>query len=454
MNSNKTENFDLIVLGAGSGGVRASRIAASFGAKVAIIEADRFGGTCVIRGCIPKKLLVYASSFASDFSSSIEYGWKFKEVSHDWKKLIKNKDKEINRLEEIYNTLLKNAGVKIFRGTGSFINKNTILINGQQIMGEKILIATGGVPRTLDINGLKENSITSNEAFELEKLPKTIVIHGSGYIALEFAGIFNSLGSKVHLIFRSELPLRGFDKDIRENIEKIMLERGIKIHSLENIKKIEKNKIGFEICLSSGKKIVCDKIMSATGRKPNVKKLNLEKVGVQLDENQAIIVNKSYKTNVNNIFAIGDVTNRMNLTPVAIEEGQIFAEKQFNNKKRILNYENIPTAVFSQPPIAFVGLNEETANKKFKKIDVFTTSFNPLKNTISGKNEKTLMKMIVCSTTEKILGIHMLGPDAPEIIQGLAIPVNLGAKKSDFDNVMAIHPTSAEEFVLMKTKRK
>ena len=453
MNTKKIEKFDLIVIGAGSGGVRASRVSASFGAKVAIVEASRFGGTCVIKGCIPKKILFYGSALSNDLRYSKQYGWNYGQLYHSWRRLIKSKDKEINRLEKLYKKLLVEANVKIFRGFGRFVDKNTIAINKKLIVGKKILISTGSYPKILDIKGMKENSITSDDVFDLDKVPKRIVIHGSGYIAIEFACIFNSLGSKVSLVMRSKYPLKGFDRDLSYKLLDVIRNKGINIYSNLNIQSIKKNKNAYEISLSNGKTICSEKILSATGRTPNITNLGLKKIGVNLDKEGAVCVNNSYQTNIKNVYAIGDVTNRVNLTPVAIKEGQTFAENQFNNKKNKISYNNIPTAVFSQPPIATVGLTEMQAREKHKNIDVYETSFTPLKNTVSGKKEKSYIKMITNGDTEKVLGIHMIGDDAPEIIQGFAIPVNMGAKKTDFDKVFAIHPTSAEEIVLLKNKK-
>ena len=441
-------DYDLIVIGAGSGGVRASRLSSTYGAKVAIVEESRFGGTCVIRGCVPKKLLVYGSAFNSHFNDAVSFGWTVGDLRHDWSSLIKAKDNELDRLENIYQNMLKNAGVELIEGRGIVVDKNTVVVNDKKFSSKKILIAVGGKPYIPDFPG-NQHVITSNEALDLKNIPKHIIIVGGGYIALEFAGIFNALGSKVEIILRSEKVLRGFDEDVRETITSELIKKGIKIHMNESVKSID-NTDGDLFTVNLNNSIIdVDKIMFATGRKPNTSGLGLEEVGVLMDENGAINVDDSNCSNIETIFAVGDVTNRVNLTPVAINEGRVFAESFFNNNPLKLDYTNIASAVFSQPQIATVGLTESEARRKFD-VNIFISRFNPMKNTISGKKEPTMMKLVVDKLTDKVLGCHMLGDDAAEIIQGLAIAVKCGATKKQFDETVGIHPTSAEEFVTMR----
>jgi len=441
-------DYDLIVIGAGSGGVRASRLASGYGAKVAIVEESRFGGTCVIRGCVPKKLLVYGSLFSSHFDDAVGFGWTVGDVSHDWSSLIQAKDKELNRLENIYKNMLNNAGVELIEGCGAVVDKNTVAVNGMHYSSKKILIAVGGKPYIPDFPG-NQHVITSNEALDLKSLPQHIIIVGGGYIALEFAGIFNSLGTKVEIVLRSEQVLRDFDKDIRETIESELKDKGIIIHKNKSVKSVREADVGKFTVILNDTKIDVDKIMFATGRKPNTLKLGIDEIGVKMDENGAIKVDELNCSNVQTIFAVGDVTDRVNLTPVAINEGRVFAERFFNNNPLKLDYNNIPSAVFSQPQIATVGLTEEEAKRDFD-VNIFISRFNPMKNTISGRKEPTMMKLIVDRLSDKVLGCHMLGDDAAEIIQGLAIAVKCGATKKQFDETVGIHPTSAEEFVTMR----
>ena len=441
-------DYDLIVIGAGSGGVRASRLSASYGAKVAIIEESRFGGTCVIRGCVPKKILVYGSLFASHFDDAKGFGWSITSASHDWESLILAKDKELNRLENIYINMLKNAGVDLITGKAAVRDSNKVEVEGRTYSAEKILVAVGGKPFVPDFPG-KEFIITSNEALDLKSCPKNIIIVGGGYIALEFAGIFNSLGAKVEIILRSNKVLSGFDHDIRNTITSELEKRGVSIYNDQAIKSLKEDKSG-KLKLDLGETILTsDKVMFATGRTPNTLKLGIKEVGVGLNKKGAVIVDDVNCSSIKSIFAIGDVTDRINLTPVAINEGRVFAERFFNNNPIKLDYNNIASAVFSQPQIATVGLTEEQARINFE-VNVFISRFNPMKNTISGRNEPTMMKIVVDKNTDKVLGCHMVGDDAAEIIQGFAIALKCGATKKQFDETVGIHPTSAEEFVTMR----
>ena len=449
-NSNKI--YDLVVIGAGSGGVRAARISASYGAKVAVIEEDRPGGTCVLRGCIPKKLMVYASEFNKQMSDAKKYGWKIDECSHDWDLLNKSLKEELDRLAGIYDNILKNSGCTIIKGVANFISPTRVKVNNNVIEGKKLLISTGGRSWIPDINGVKEHAITSNEALKLPKLPKNISILGSGYIAIEFAFIFRGFGSNVNLIYRSDLPLRGFDKEIRGCLEKELLNKGIKIYPKTKIKNVSKNS-KLDIELDDGKILSSDELLVATGRKANIDNLKLENIGVEISHDRSILVNKNSRTNIETVYAIGDVTDRINLTPVALGEGHAFADREFGNKKRFFEYDNVPCAVFSQPPISFVGFTEEEAVNQGINCEIYTSNFKPLKNTISGNTERSFMKLIVRKEDNVVIGAHMIGSDAPEIMQSIAIAVKAKLKKSDFDLTVGIHPSAAEEFVTMRSQR-
>ena len=449
-NSNKI--YDLVVIGAGSGGVRAARISASYGAKVAVIEEDRPGGTCVLRGCIPKKLMVYASEFNKQMSDAKKYGWKIDECSHDWDLLNKSLKEELDRLAGIYDNILKNSGCTIIKGVANFISPTRVKVNNNVIEGKKLLISTGGRSWIPDISGVKEHAITSNEALKLPKLPKNISILGSGYIAIEFAFIFRGFGSNVNLIYRSDLPLRGFDKEIRGCLEKELLNKGIKIYPKTKIKNVSKNS-KLDIELDDGKILSSDELLVATGRKANIDNLKLENIGVEISHDRSILVNKNSRTNIETVYAIGDVTDRINLTPVALGEGHAFADREFGNKKRFFEYDNVPCAVFSQPPISSVGLTEEEAVNQGINCEIYTSNFKPLKNTISGNTERSFMKLIVRKEDNVVIGAHMIGSDAPEIMQSIAIAVKAKLKKSDFDLTVGIHPSAAEEFVTMRSQR-
>jgi glutathione reductase (NADPH) len=446
-------DYDLIVIGAGSGGVRAGRIAAGHGAKVAVIEGDRPGGTCVIRGCVPKKLLMYAASFSADVEDARGFGWQIDGLSHDWPALIAAKDAEIGRLEGIYRSLLKNAGATLIEGWGRVTGPHEVSVGANVYHADKILIAVGGAPQFIDAPGMKNHAISSNEALDLPVCPKEIAIYGSGYIALEFAGIFNGLGARTHLIYRSELPLRGFDDDVRAHIATALTDRGIILHPETTIDQVTAENGSKQAHLSDGSTLAVDQIMAATGRRPNTANLGLDDLGVKLGKQGEIIVDDMSQTNLPSLYAIGDVTNRINLTPVAIAEGHAFADSEFGNRPRKADHVNVASAVFSQPPIASVGLSEVDAIKAHGKVKVFESQFRAMKNTISGRGEKTYMKLIVEDASDKVVGVHMLGPDCGEIMQGIAIAVKMGATKADFDATIGIHPTAAEEFVTMRTPR-
>ncbi len=446
-------DYDLIVIGAGSGGVRAGRIAAGFGARVAVIEENRPGGTCVIRGCVPKKLLVYGASIVGDLEDAAGFGWKIDRAMHDWPALIAAKNKELERLEGIYRKLLSSAGAELVSGRGKIVGPHQVSVNGRKISSKTILVATGGTPNIPDIPGLRQYAITSTQALDLDNLPDRIIVYGAGYIALEFAGIFNGFGSEVHLVYRGDLPLRGFDDDIRQHMAEALANRGIHIHNGATVTVVRPHNKQLAVKLSDGQVIMSDQILAATGRVPNTQGLGLEAAGVEMTDREAICVDNNSQTNIDSIFAVGDVTDRINLTPVAIAEGHAFADTLFGQKQRQANHKNVASAVFSQPPVASVGLTEEEARQEHGELDVYESRFNPMKNTLSGRNERTYMKLIVASRGQKIVGIHMVGSDSAEIMQGLAIAVNMGATKEDFDAVIGIHPTAAEEFVTMRTKR-
>ena len=445
-------DYELITIGAGSGGVRASRLAGAYGAKVAIVEEIREGGTCVLRGCVPKKLMVYGSHVREELSDAKGYGWTVDSLKHNWQQMIDAKNVELDRLHGIYVNLLENANVERFHGRGTLIDKHTVAVSGQTITADRILIAVGGWPTTPTIPGI-EYAISSNEAMELPDMPERIVIVGSGYIAVEFAGIFNSFGSKVDLAFRAEKVLRGFDGDIRNTLTDEMMKKGIKILPETLPVKIEKMANGFKVHLSNHEAIDADQVLYATGRAPNTSGLGLAEAGVQLDENGAIKVDEWNQSNVDGIYAIGDVTNRINLTPVAISEGRAFSETLYNNNPIKTDYVDVPSAVFSQPPIGSVGLSEHEAKESYKDIDVYLSSFRPMKYTMTNNTERGLQKLIVDRETQRVVGAHMIGVDAPEVIQGIGIAVKMKATKADFDATIGIHPTAAEEFVTMREKR-
>ena len=445
-------DFDMIVIGAGSGGVRAARISASHGARVAVIEESRPGGTCVIRGCVPKKLLVYGAAFANEFEDAAGFGWDIQGASHDWSKLIAAKDKEIDRLEGIYRTLLKNAGATLIEGQGVVAGPHEVRVGDQSYTAERILLAVGGWPFLPEIDGLKENAITSNEVLDLKERPQSILIQGAGYIALEFASLLNALGTQVHLVYRADLPLRGFDEDVRHHVTQALADRGIILHPNTEISSVKAKGAQKLVTFADGKALSVDVVMGATGRKPKVAGLGLEDVGVKMAPNGAVMVDEQSQTSVKSIYAVGDVTDRVNLTPVAIGEGHALADTLFGNNPRIMSHDTIASAVFCTPQIASVGLNEAEARKQ-GDVTIFESRFRAMRNTLSGRQEQTYMKLIVDKKTDLVKGVHMVGPDSAEIMQGIAIAVKMGATKADFDAVVGIHPTAAEEFVTMRSPK-
>ena len=444
--------YDLFVIGGGSGGIRAARLSSSFGARVAIAEEKYLGGTCVNVGCVPKKLFFYASYFSEEFNHAQSYGWYHNNNRFVWNDLIKNKNKEIERLNGIYQKILDDSNVKVFEEHAKIIDPHTIKINNKSITAKYIMIATGGWPYIPNIEG-KELAITSNEAFFLETLPNKIIIVGGGYIAVEFASIFKGLNIETSLIYRGPLFLRGFDKDLREVLSNEMGKKGINLIFNKDIKKIKKINTEISAELDDGQKLISDQVMFATGRRPNCSNIGLDEVGVKLDAEGAIEINSNYQTSISSIYAVGDVTNRINLTPVALAEGSIVANNLFNNTSNIASYENIPTCVFSQPNIATVGLTEDEARKKYKDITVYKSLFTPLKLTLTQSNEKSFIKLITNKKTNLVIGAHMVGENAGEIMQGIAIAIKAGATKDIFDSTIGIHPTLAEEFVTMRNSK-
>lgn len=445
-----TYDYDLFVIGAGSGGVRAARMAASMGVRVAITEDKYLGGTCVNVGCVPKKLFVYASQFQEAFNDASGFGWSVGDTVFDWPTLRDRKNEEILRLNGIYRNLLVNSGCHLIEGRGSLVDDHTVEVDGQQYTAERILVATGGWPFIPDILG-KEHIISSNEVFYLEDFPKRAVVVGGGYIAVEFAGIFAGLGVDTHLIYRGDLFLRGFDRDLREFVAQEVEKKGVNLHFNNNIEAIEKQVDGsLLLTLSDGSQQVTDCVLYATGRVPNVAGLGLDKLGIAQQKNGAIIVNDTFQTNVPSIYAIGDVIDRVQLTPVALAEGMALVRHLYQQGNAQVDYDLIPTAVFCQPNIGTVGLSEEQAREQGIDIDIYRSEFRAMKHTMSGNTERTLMKMIVDKATDKVLGVHMVGPDAGEIIQGMGVALKAGATKAVFDATIGIHPTAAEEFVTMR----
>lgn len=447
-------DYDFFVIGAGSGGVRASRMASSYGAKVGLVEDYRVGGTCVIRGCVPKKLFVYASEYSSAFKDAIGFGWSEEKPGFNWKILKANKNTEISRLEGLYGQNLDNHGVEIIKARGKLLDQHTIELTdadgSRTITADKILIATGAWPSYPDIPGI-EHAISSNEVFEFEQLPKRITVVGGGYIAVEMAGIFNGLGVETALLYRGEEILRGFDLEIRAKLREEMIKKGVDVRIHTNVTEIVKRGDEYLLNLSGGNEIVTDCVMYATGRKANTSDIGLEELGVELKDNGEIIVDEYYKSSVDNIFAVGDVTGGMQLTPIAIKEGAALAATQFNETETFVNYDHIPTAIFSQPPIGTVGLSEEDAREKYgDDLQVYRSEYKSMKFTLSGRDERSLIKLLVDGRSDKVIGAHMIGPDSAEIIQGMAIAIKAGATKAQFDDTVAVHPSSAEEFVLMK----
>jgi glutathione reductase (NADPH) len=445
-------DFDMFTIGAGSGGVASSRRAGAYGARVAICEELRVGGTCVLRGCVPKKLLVYGAQFADAFADAEGFGWTVAAADFDWPKLIAAKDKEIGRLSQIYINMLNNAKVKIIDGRGVVVDPHTVEVNGKRYTAENILVAAGGWPETPQLPGI-EHVISSNEALDLPSLPKRIVIVGGGYIAVEFAGIFNGFGSEVVEIIRRQDVLRGFDEDVRVYLGEEMRGRGIDIRSNAQVARIDKAGGSYVVTTTAGDRIDTDLVMYATGRAPNTKGLGLAELGLELTAHGAIVVDEWQRApKVPNIYAVGDITDRINLTPVAIAEGRAIAETLYNNNPIRMDHADVPSAVFSNPPVGVVGLTEDEALRQYHEIDIYQARFRPMKNTLSGRGERTFLKLVVDAKTDRVVGCHMLGPDAPEIIQGLAIAVKCGATKRQFDQTVGIHPSAAEEFVTLRDK--
>ncbi len=447
-------DYDLFVIGAGSGGVRAARMSASHGAKVAVAEEYRVGGTCVIRGCVPKKLFVYASQFHEEFEDAAGFGWTVPPATFDWATLRDNKDKEIDRLNQIYIRNLSNSGVEIIESRAVLKDVHTVhlVAEDRDVTADKILIATGATANVDERLKGVEHTITSNEAFHLDELPEKVIVAGGGYIAVEFAGIFNGLGIDTTLLYRGEEILRGFDDDLRTTLHEEMEKKGIRIITGSVFTEIEKAGNGYKAHLSNGDVLDTGLVMFAIGRDPNSKNLGLENVGIELGSKGEILVDAYSKTNVDNIYAVGDVTDRANLTPVAIREGAAFAETVFNNNPLAVDHSIIPTAVFSQPEIGTVGLTEEEARATYSEIDIYKSKFRAMKHTLSGRNEQTMMKLIVDAATDKVVGCHIIGPHSGEMIQAIGIAVTVGATKAQFDMTVAVHPTAAEELVTMKEK--
>jgi glutathione reductase (NADPH) len=446
-------DVDLFVIGGGSGGVRAARVAAEHGARVMLAEEYRLGGTCVIRGCVPKKLLVYASRFHGEFEDAAGYGWTVSQTSFDWGTLIANKDREIARLEAAYGTTLAKAGVTVMKTRAVLVDPHTIqLATGDRVRAAYVLIATGGTPSYGDpIPGL-EHAISSNEAFHLPEFPRRVVIQGGGYIAVEFAGIFAGLGSHVTLVYRGDMILRGFDDEVRKHLRVELEARGIRVLTGCKVAAIEKTGEHYSVRLSNGNHVPADRVLFATGRHPNIAKLGLKEAGVETAKNSAIAVDQYSQTSMQNIYAVGDVTNRINLTPVAIREGHAFADTVFGGRPTAGDHTSVPTAVFSEPEVGTVGLTEAEARMQLAQTDIYKAMFKPLKATLSGRDTAVLMKLVVDGLSNRVVGCHVVGEGAAEMAQLAAVAVKMGASKADFDATIALHPSAAEEFVTMRKK--
>ena len=444
-------DFDLFVIGAGSGGVRASRVAAAYGARVAVAEEHKVGGTCVIRGCVPKKLLVYGAHFAEDLDDAAMFGWDVPEKRFDWPTLRDNVLSEVCRLEDAYTETLTNHQVTVFKERATLTGPNSVrLASGKTVTADKILIATGARPLMPDLPGI-EHAISSNETFHLDKLPKRIMIAGGGYIANEFAGIFHQFGSKVTLVNRTDVLLRGYDQQVVDRLLQISIRKGIDFKFHATIDAIEKREDGsLHVRMTGCDDIETDQVLFAVGRRPNVENLGCEAVGVEVGERGEIKVDEDNRTNIPSIFAVGDVTDRVQLTPIAIREGQAFADTFFGKKPHRVDYDCIPSAVFSHPPLAGVGMTEGQARNRLGTVKTFTSDFRPMKNVLAGRNERSLYKLVLDGETNQVVGVHMIGPDAPEILQAAAVAVKARLKKADFDATVALHPTMSEELVLMK----
>lgn len=445
-------DFDLFTIGGGSGGVAASRRAGAHGARVALCEDQAVGGTCVHRGCVPKKLLVYGAHFGAEFEDAAGHGWHVPEPTFDWKKLQEGKDRELTRLDGVYRRLLKESGVRLIEGRGRLVDAHTVEVKGQHYTAKHILVATGSHPFLPELPGI-EHAITSDEALSLPELPRRVGIVGGGYIGVEFAGIFNALGSRVTMFLRGGTVLRGFDEDVRAVLAQEMRKRGIDLRSESLLQGIEKGADGTLSLLTGMETLEVDVVLFATGRVPNTRGLGLAEVGVRLNGRGAVAVDEWSRTSVENIYAVGDVTDRINLTPVAIAEGRAVAETLFHDNPMRMNHTNVASAVFSQPPVGTVGCTEHEARARHGEVDVYVSGFRPMKHVLSGRDERVMLKVIVARDNDRVVGMHMVGADAPEIIQGLAVALTCGVTKRQLDATVGIHPTVAEEFVTMRTRR-
>ena len=449
---NNDNSCDLFVIGAGSGGVRAARISAGLGAKVIVAEGLYLGGTCVNVGCVPKKLYVYGSEFGKAFKDAEGFGWTVGGTSFDWPTLRDNKTREISRLNSIYDRLLEGSGAQVIRGMATLIDAHTVEVNGSRYHTKKILLATGSWPTKPEFPG-NELAISSNEIFDLDAFPQRLLVVGGGYIATEFACIFNGLGAEVTQLYRGDLFMRGFDNDIRAFAAEEIRKTGVDLRFNSNIVSLAQTNEGLDAQLTDGSRIVVDAVLCATGRHPNIEDLGLENTSVKLDARGYVSADEHFQTDEPSIFALGDMTGGPQLTPVAIEQAMAFAQTQFGDAEKVMDYAFIPTAVFCQPNIGTVGLTEEETKARGIDIDVYLSDFKPMKHTLSGRDERTLMKMIVDKSSDRVIGLHMVGPDAGEICQGMAVAMKAGATKADFDSTVGIHPTAAEEFVTMRTAR-
>ena len=440
-------DYDLIVIGGGSGGVRAARIAGSYGKKVALCEADKLGGTCVIRGCVPKKLMVYAAGYQKLFKAAKAFGWNV-DASFDFQTLQSNKEREIKRLNEIYHGLIDKAGVDLYHDHASFVDKHTIQAGDKTITGEHIIIATGGTPHMPDIPGI-EYVINSNNALELKELPQSMLIYGGGYIAVEFAGIFNALGVAVKLVYRGPQLLRGFDDDVAKFAQQSFIDSGIEVITQTSLSAVEKTTQGYQCITEDGQSLETDCVFFATGRRPNIQGLNLNKIGIKTENNGRILVDEQQATNVANIYAVGDVSNVDQLTPVAIKEGHLLVDRLFKDRDQLMEYDFIPSTVFSMPEIGRCGLTEAEACQQYKQVKCYTSEFRAMKYAMSEVHEKTYMKIIVCEDSDRVLGMHVVGVDAGEMIQGFAVAIKQGLTRTQLQKTVGIHPTSAEELVTL-----
>jgi glutathione reductase (NADPH) len=445
-------DFDLFTIGAGSGGVAASRRAGAYGARVAICEESRVGGTCVIRGCVPKKLLVYGAHFRDDFEDAAGFGWTVPEPRFDWARLVAAKDREIDRLNGVYLRLLRDSGVALLEGRARLVDAHTVEVNGKRYSAQHILVATGSRPSLPKVRGI-EHAITSNEALNLPALPKRIAVVGGGYIGVEFAGIFNALGCQVTMLIRGDTVLRGFDDDVRSALTAEMRKKGIQIRCETRVEDIEKRGDALSLMTAEGETLEVDAALYATGRAPNTRGVGLEEAGVRLAESGAVVVDAMSVTSVPSVYAVGDCTDRKNLTPVAIAEGRAVAETLFHDRPTPISHANVPSAVFSMPPVGTVGLSETEARACHGAVDVYVSSFRPMKHTLSGRDERVMMKLVVVRAGQRVVGCHVVGADAPEIVQGFAVAIHCGATKQQLDATVGIHPTAAEELVTMRDKR-